>query len=99
LPAIVELRIAAHSDAKLAGPLGPLFEAHHEALRAEIRLGFPEVPAGDPDFNAFTDVLLSALHGRVLLQLGLDQPAAGVGEQVALYRLAQREVREARPPS
>ena len=89
-----ELYVAARTDRELRASLEPVVAAHREALRLEARALFPTAAADSPDFDAFVDVVLSAIQGRALGSLASPDPRGEVREQVTLYRLARAEFGE-----
>ena len=69
LTAVLELSIAARTDADLARELLPVSEAHHAHVVRLARDFFPEA-AGDPEgFQATLDFVLDALPGMAVRRL------------------------------
>jgi AcrR family transcriptional regulator len=96
LLAAFELYVVARTDRDLAKALRPVVASHREALRREARSLFPNAADANPDFEAFVDLVLSAMQGRAIGSLVGPDPRADVNELVTLYRLARRELAEGR---
>lgn len=94
LLAAYDLYTAARTDRELAAALKPVVADHHEALRREARALFPRAAESNPDFEAFVDLVLSAMQGRALGSLA--GAPGDVHELVTLYRLARRELEPAK---
>jgi len=90
--AAFELLLAARTDRALAEAIGPVATAHRAALRREACAAFGVEPGEDRDGEAFVQLLLSALQGRALASLGGQDSQLDVGEQLALYRFASRQI-------
>ena len=90
---VFELYVVARTDAALAAQLEPILTRHREAILAEARRLFPELPLG-PEFDAAVDAVVYAMQGVVL---GLFAPdgAADAAHLAFFERLAQHELEHA----
>ena len=97
--AAIELRLAARNERGLAAEIEPAAARHAAALRREACDAFGVDAAEDPDGEAFVQLLLSAMQGRALAARAGDDSQLDVGEQLALYRVASRELASLRQRS
>lgn len=99
LLASFELYVAARTDRDLAAALQPAAASYREALRQEAKALFGLADDENPDRDALVQLVLSAMQGRALSSLAGGDPRGEVGELVALYRLASRELGGASQPA
>ncbi|MEE3329910.1 MAG: TetR/AcrR family transcriptional regulator [Myxococcota bacterium] len=92
LHAAFELFLVSRHDSALREALEPVVIAFRESLRDEARALFPVAARENEEFDAFFDVMLSAMQGRALSALVAPDSRADVRELVTLYRLVSREV-------
>ncbi len=94
--AVFELYVVARTDAALAAQLEPILTRHRDAILAEGRRLFPELPLR-PDFDAAIDAVVYAMQG---VALGLFAPfspgdAAEAAHIAFFERLAHHELAHA----
>jgi AcrR family transcriptional regulator len=94
--AVFEVYVVARTDAALARQLEPILTRHREAILAEGRRLFPELPVR-PDFDAAIDAVVYAMQGVALGVFAPDDPggAADAGHIVFFERLARHELAHA----
>jgi AcrR family transcriptional regulator len=88
--ALLELYVAARTDASLGAELGPLLVVHRQRIMVEARALLPEV-ADHPEFEGVIDAVVYAMQGAVLGLFGADETTDE--RQLAFFaRLARREL-------
>jgi len=90
--AAIDLFLVSRHDSALREALEPVVVAFRESLRDEARALFPSAAQENEEFDAFFDVVFSAMQGRALGALAAPDSRADVRELVTLYRLVSREV-------
>jgi AcrR family transcriptional regulator len=66
LLAVLELYMAARTDRELASALGSVDPPHRRSLHRAARQLFPEAAASHPEFDAFIELVLSAVQGATV---------------------------------
>jgi len=69
LTAVLELHVAARTDAELRAALAPIASRHHANVVRLARGYFPDAAAALADFDALLDLVLDALQGMAVRRL------------------------------
>ncbi len=96
LAAVLELYVAARTDAELRAALTPVAARHQANIAALARCYFPDAAAASPRFEAVLDLVLDALQGMAVRRL-LDADAERVARTLALVKEVASTVITPRP--
>jgi AcrR family transcriptional regulator len=85
-----ELYTAARSEPALRQALQPVVQKHRASLIAHARVLFPEATHGNPEFDAWIDLMMCSMEGLVVESLGAGQvgaPALAVLKKLSVAAL------------
>jgi len=88
---VLEIYVAARTDAALAERLAPILARHQARILAEARRLFPVVAAAHPDLDEAVLAIVYAMQGAAIGLFAPD-PDAEVAHLAFLERLARREL-------
>lgn len=95
LAAVLELHIAARTDAELAAALRPVAREHQRHIARLARHLFPREALASPQFDAILDVVQETLRGMAIGDLVDPDPARAEGTLQMLERLVRAALRVA----
>jgi AcrR family transcriptional regulator len=92
---VLEIYVAARTDAALTRGLGPVLARHQALLLAEARRLFPIAAAANPEFDDAVLAIVYAMQGAAIGLFSPD-PDTEVAHLAFLERLARRELARTR---
>ncbi len=91
--AVLDLYIAARTDAELRAHLKPIAERHQENVFRLARRYFPEAARHNPDFDVTLELVLDAMQGMAVSRFVHGRAAAGARRLEAVQQIAARALR------